>query len=142
MLVKTAMALLALASLTAGCASRTAVTRSVGGRLVRGRFVTDDVYAAYLRGALLEAQGNREAALTAYSEGARHDPDSPELLTKIGALICQKHDGVGATSTEKPGAAFERAAAIDPAYEETWTERARCLLKRGQLADAEHAARV
>ena len=134
--------LFALASLTPGCASSSAVTRSVRGRLVRGRFVTDDAYAAYLRGALLEAQGKREAALGAYTEGARHDPNSPELLTKIGALICDKQGTAGAASSETPGAAFERAEAIDPAYEEAWTERARCFLKRGQLADAEHAARV
>jgi tetratricopeptide (TPR) repeat protein len=134
--------LLALSWLTPGCASSSAVTRSVRGRLVRGRFVTDDAYAAYLRGALLEAQGKREAALSAYTEGARHDPNSPELLTKIGALICDRQDVGGAASGEKPGAAFERAAAIDPGYEEAWTERARCFLKRGQLTDAAQAARV
>ncbi|HMJ52761.1 MAG TPA: tetratricopeptide repeat protein [Polyangiaceae bacterium] len=128
--------------LATACASSTAVTRSVGGRLVHGRFVTDDAYTAYLRGALLEEQGNREAALTAYTEGARHDPDSPELLTKIGALICDRQEGAGTAAIGKPGAAFDRAAAIDPAYEEAWTERARCNLKRGQLAAAEHAARM
>jgi tetratricopeptide (TPR) repeat protein len=129
-------------SLATGCASSTGVTRSVGGRLVRGRFVTDDAYAAYLRGALLEAQGNREAALTAYTEGARYDPDSPELLTKIGALICDRQDASGIHPRAKPGAVFDRAAAIDPGYEEAWTERARCHLKRAELADAERAARV
>jgi tetratricopeptide (TPR) repeat protein len=133
------LGLAVLVSLAAGCAARSPVTRSVGGRLVRGRFVTDDAYAAYLRGALLEAQGNREAALSAYTEGARHDPDSPELLTKIGALICDRQD---ATGSAKPGAVFDRAAALDPDYEEAWTERARCHLKRGQLTDAEHAARI
>jgi tetratricopeptide (TPR) repeat protein len=103
--------------------------------------VTDDAYAAYLRGALLEAQGNREAALLAYTEGARHDPDSPELLTRIGALTCDKQETGTSGSSEKPGAAFERAASIDPGYEEAWTERARCHLKRGQFTDAERAAR-
>ncbi|MET0592651.1 MAG: hypothetical protein ABW133_08130 [Polyangiaceae bacterium] len=122
----------------AACASSTAVTRSVGGRVVRGRFVTDDAYAAYLRGALLEAQGKREAALGAYLEGAREDPDSPEILTRIGALSCADEAG----GSGRPSGAFDRAAAIDPAYEEAWTERARCQLKRGRLADAEDAARV
>jgi tetratricopeptide (TPR) repeat protein len=136
----TSIALLTVLAL--GCASPMAVTRSVRGRLVRGRFVTDDAYAAYLRGALLEAQGKREAALSAYTEGTRYDPNSPELLTKIGALICDRQDAAGSAPTEKPGAAFDRAAAIDPDYEEAWTERARCLLKRGQLQGAEHAARV
>jgi tetratricopeptide (TPR) repeat protein len=134
------LALVFAASLATGCASSTKVTRSVGGRLVRGRFVTDDAYAAYLRGALLEAQGHREAALVAYTEGVRHDPESPELLTRIGALVCDRTDAARASA--KPGAAFDQAAAIDPAYEEAWTERARCHLKRGQLADAEHAART
>ena len=139
-----ALATFGLVALTAaaGCASSSAVTRSVGGRLVRGRFVTDDAYAAYLRGALLEAQGNREAALVAYTEGARHDPDSPELLTKIGALICQRQDSEGNAVDAKSGAAFDRAAALDPAYEEAWTERARCLLRRGRLGEAERAARI
>ncbi|HMI86732.1 MAG TPA: hypothetical protein VK550_21715 [Polyangiaceae bacterium] len=129
-----------LALLATACASPTAVTRSVGGRLVRGRFVTDDAYAAYLRGALLEAQGNREAALSAYTEGARYDPDSPELLTKIGALICDRQDASKGPTGAKPAAIFDHAAAIDPSYEEAWTERARCHLKRGQLTEAEHAA--
>src|SRR5689334_18967344 len=132
----------ALTATTGGCASSSTVTRSVRGRLVRGRFVTDDAYAAYLRGALLEAQGNREAALTAYAEGARYDPESPELLTKIGALICERQDATGNGTGARSGAAFDRAAAIDPDYEEAWTERARCHLKRGQLAEAERAARV
>jgi len=136
------VSLVVVAAATAGCASSTAVTRSVGGRLVRGRFVTDDAYAAYLRGALLEAQGKHEAALSAYTEGARYDPDSPELLTKIGALNCGRQDVTAGEASAKPAAAFDRAAAIDPDYEEVWTERARCHLKRGQLAAAEHAARI
>jgi tetratricopeptide (TPR) repeat protein len=108
--------------------------------MVRGRFITDDAYAAYLRGALLEAQGKRQAALSAYIEGARQDPDSPELLTRIGVLRCV---GEGAGEAKNaPGAAFDRAASVDPAYEEAWTERARCHLKRGELEDAEQAARV
>jgi tetratricopeptide (TPR) repeat protein len=125
-----------MGTLAMACASSTAVTRSVGGRLVRGRFVTDDAYAAYLRGALLEAQGKREAALGAYLEGVKRDPDSPELLTRIGALRCGD-DGVAPA-----GGAFDRAATVDPTYEEAWTEQARCHLKRGRLADAEDAARV
>jgi tetratricopeptide (TPR) repeat protein len=108
--------------------------------MVRGRFITDDAYAAYLRGALLEAQGKQKAALNAYIEGARQDPDSPELLTRIGALRCAD-DGAG-DAKSSPAAAFDRAASVDPAYEEAWTERARCYLKRGELEGAEQAARV
>jgi tetratricopeptide (TPR) repeat protein len=129
--------------LGAGCASSYPVTRMVGGHRVQGRFVADQAYAAYLKGVVLETQGRFDAAAAAYEEAIVHDPDSAELWTRIGALRCSSPPKPGAPASENgPWDAFTRAAEIDPQYEETWTERARCHLRRGQLDQAVSAARV
>jgi tetratricopeptide (TPR) repeat protein len=135
---------LMLASLLGtGCASSYPVTRMVGGHRVQGRFVGDQAYAAYLKGVVLETQGRFDAAAAAYEEAIVHDPDSAELWTRIGALRCSASARPGAPTSENgPWDAFTRAAEIDPEYEETWTERARCHLRRGQLEQAASAARV
>jgi tetratricopeptide (TPR) repeat protein len=115
----------------------------VGGHRVEGRFVADEAYAAYLRGVVLETQGHLDAAAAAYGEAIRHDPDSAELWTRIGVLRCAAKTQPGDPATSAgPWDAFTHASEIDPDYEETWTERARCHLKRGQLDNAARAARV
>jgi len=115
----------------------------VGGHRIEGRFVADQAYAAYLKGVVLETQGQSDAALSAYGEAIEHDPDSAELWTRIGALRCAETAKPGAAvKTVGPWDAFTRASEIDPTYEETWTERARCHLKRGELDSAARAARV
>lgn len=126
-----------------GCASSYPVTRMVGGHRVEGRFVGDQAYAAYLKGVVLETEGRLDAAATAYEEAIVHDPDSAELWTRIGALRCSAPAKPGApASGNGPWDAFTRAAEIDPEYEETWTERARCHLRHGQLEQAARAARI
>ena len=125
-----------------GCAAAPPVTRMVGGHRVEGRFVADGAYAAYLRGVVLENQGRLEAAMAAYGEAIEHDPDSAELWTRLGTLRCAMVVRRGAPAKAVgPWSAFARAAEIDPAYEEAWTERARCHLNRGELDDAARAAR-
>ncbi|HKQ67964.1 MAG TPA: tetratricopeptide repeat protein [Polyangiaceae bacterium] len=124
---------------TSGCTSSGSVTRMVSGRGVDGRFVADQAYAAYLQGVVLETRGRFDDAAKAYAEGIRHDPDSAELWTRIGVLRCAR---TAQTSPEGPWDAFARASEIDPEYEETWTERARCHLRRGELDLANRAARV
>jgi tetratricopeptide (TPR) repeat protein len=115
----------------------------VGGHRVEGRFVGEQAYAAYLKGVVLETQGRFDAAAAAYQEAIVHDPDSAELWTRVGALRCATSPRSDGGSTEGgPWDAFTRAAEIDPQYEETWTERARCHLRRGQLEQAARAARI
>jgi tetratricopeptide (TPR) repeat protein len=113
----------------------------VGGHRVQGRFVADEAYAAYLKGVVLETQGRLEAAMAAYGEAIDHDPESAELWTRLGVLRCSEALRSGGKSAG-PWDAFRRASEIDPTYEETWTEKARCHLKRGELGDAASAARV
>jgi Tfp pilus assembly protein PilF len=125
----------------AGCAGSASVTRMVAGHRVEGRFVADEAYAAYLKGVVLETQGQVDAAMAAYGEAIEHDPDSAELWTRLGALRCADAAKSAASSKRGPWDAFMRASEIDPTYEETWTERARCHLKRGELDLAERAAR-
>jgi tetratricopeptide (TPR) repeat protein len=128
-------ALLALfVSTSAGCASQGAVTRMVDGRRVRGRSVADEAYAAYLRGVMHEARGELDAAAIAYGEAIHEDGRSAEAWTRLGVLRCT-HEG-------DPWQAFARAQEIDPVYEETWTESARCHLAKGELDDALRAAKI
>jgi tetratricopeptide (TPR) repeat protein len=143
----------ALLVLHAACASSNQVTRITAGRRIEGRYIPDEAYAAYVNGAVLETQGKLLAAGAAYEEAIRYDPKSPELWTRIGALRCRRSEpsASAAPSSRRaptsvggdPWEAFARAAELDAAYEETWTERARCHLQRGELlaavADAEKA---
>ncbi len=127
--------------LASGCASYGSVTRMAGGHRIEGRFVADEAYAAYLRGVVFETEGQLDAAISAYTEATRHDPDSADLWTRIGALRCAMPGRPEDRSTD-PWDAFRRALKLDPQYEETWTERARCFLRRGHLENAAEAARV
>src|SRR6266542_636697 len=140
MMVRFLVTCLSLA-VASGCASSGSVTRVTAGHRVEGRFVEDEAYAAYLRGVVFETEGQLDAAISAYTEATRHDPDSAELWTRIGALRCAT-----VARSEEPGAdpwdAFRRALKLDPQYEEAWTERARCFLRRGHLENAAEAARM
>lgn len=130
-----AAALVATGLVNAGCFARSyEVTRIVHGRRVPGRFVKAEAYEAYMRGAMLEAEGRERDAIAAYREVLRHDPESPDPWTRIGASLCALGD-------PSPWAAFERAVALDPTYDAAWAERARCHLSRDELAQAEEAAR-
>jgi tetratricopeptide (TPR) repeat protein len=105
----------------------TTVVRSVNGRTIEGRFINDTAYALYARGALLEAQGDLQAASLAYARALDEDPDSAELWTRLGAVRCK-------SKRSDAWQAFERASAIDPEYEPLWSEKATCHLAAGQLA--------
>jgi tetratricopeptide (TPR) repeat protein len=140
---RVASPLLVILSLAVGCASANGVTRMVGGHRIEGRFVADQAYAAYLKGVVLETEGEVDGALAAYGEAIAHDSDSAEIWTRIGVLRCaDRRQPVGAVKTEGPWEAFARASKIDPEYEETWTESARCHLKRDEIDDAARATRL
>lgn len=128
-------ALLAASLFASGCFVRPyQVTRVVHGRRVPGPFVRAEAYAAYLRGAMLEAEGRPREAIAAYEEVLRYDPESPDPWTRIGASLCALGD-------PNPWAAFDRATKLDPTYDAAWSERARCHLSREELASAREAAR-
>src|SRR4051794_25201128 len=85
--------------LAAGCATANPVTLMVGGQHIQGRFVQDAAYAAYLKGVVLETRGQNDAAMAAYVEAIRHDPESAELWTRLGALRCAEPTKPGAPNT-------------------------------------------
>jgi tetratricopeptide (TPR) repeat protein len=118
-------ALLCGAMLGLGCAEGSStVTRMAGGVRYEGRFVNPEAYAAYLQGALHEAQGDYKNALSSYLEAHAEDPDSPEVWARIGAVQC-----VTASPESGPKAArvsFQRGVHNDPSYYGNYLERARC----------------
>jgi len=112
------------------------VVRVVDGMEVPGRFVSDVAYAAYTRGAELEAREQFDAALLAYSEASAHDPDSAEVWTRVAAMRCRLNK-VAASD-----AAFAEAEDLAASYEPLWRARALCAEQRGELAGAIKYARL
>jgi tetratricopeptide (TPR) repeat protein len=117
------------------CAAQPSVDRVYGGEVVRGRFVEPEAYATFLRGAIAEAAGKTQDAITEYERAARLDPRSPEIWTRIGALQCP---------SETADASFRRALDLDRGSARAWAAMAACATARGRSAeaqsDAEHAA--
>lgn len=109
-----------------GCAGGYRVERIVDGELSEGRFVSDIAYAAYARGALLEADGKLGAAREAYRSALEEDPQSVELLSVLGALDCRLFPN-------RPWTYLDAARRRDPSYEPQWRERAECHRLRGEL---------
>ncbi|AKT39905.1 tetratricopeptide repeat protein [Chondromyces crocatus] len=110
-----------------GCAAPT-VTRSIGGELIEGRFISPYAYTLYAIGANAEARGEFSEALEAFSRAERADAGSAEIWTRIGALRCR----LGGDAE----AAFEKAMGRDARYEPLWRERARCAREGGRFAQA------
>ena len=59
---------IALLLLVAACGSEPRVARVYDGKLVEGRFVSPDAYAAFLRGVLAEESGDLKGATAAYAQ--------------------------------------------------------------------------
>ena len=79
-----------LSFLLAGCGlGAGTVTRVSNGVAVEGRYVPPEAYAAYAKGAFLEARGDDAAALAQYRLALDHDPDAPEILARLGAVQCR-----------------------------------------------------
>lgn len=134
---RAALAGLALASLVAlgGCgASR--VTRVYDGRVVEGRYVPPEAYAAFLRGALAEEGGDLRGALNAYAKAVEEDGDDPELLARIGEVRCKLDP-----KDEAADRAFGRALALDPTSASALGAKSRCSLARGRTDEAVDLAR-
>lgn len=111
------------------------VARTVDGVTTDGRFIEPDAYALYAVAALREARGQYREALDLYERARDIDDDGPELATRIGAVACQLQDKARADR------AFAAAKRADPGYGPLWFELASCSKARGDLADAESAAR-
>jgi hypothetical protein len=104
------------------------------GRVVVGKAIPPEGYAAFLRGALAEAAGQFPEALAAYSQAASLDDGDPEVWSRIGDVRCKL-----SPADPRIDAAFARALRADPTYEPALEARARC---RGSVVrvDEERAA--
>jgi len=134
--VRRATGVAAAALAVLGCGAAPSVERAYDGRVIDGRFVPAEAYAAFLQGAVVEAQGDVAGALAAYETAARLDPAGPEAWTRVGAVRCT------ASATDRHAdEAFARALAADPTYARAWEAEARCSLSRGRASEAAAQAR-
>ena len=129
------LALVGLA-LCAGCGAEPRVVRVYDGKLVEGRFVTPDGYAAFLRGMLAEESGDLKGALTAYAVAADEDDDDAEIFTRLGEVRCK----IDPKDTDADRA-FARALKLDPTYAGAIAGKGRCALARGRNDEAADLAR-
>ncbi len=120
------LACLALAG--TGC-SKPSVVRSAGGETYVGRFIGARAYEAYARGALFEAEGKTDAAISAFREAAELDADGPEPWTRLGALLCDR-------DLDAASSAFDHGKSADPSFGPLRREIARCHLRAGRKAEA------
>jgi hypothetical protein len=129
------LALFALA-LVAGCGAEPRVTRVYDGKIVEGRYVSPEAYAAFLRGALAEESGDLKGALSAYLIAADADEDDPEIMARIGEVRCKLD-----TRDADADRAFSAALKRDPTYASALAAKARCSLARGKTEEAADFAR-
>ncbi|MBX3191612.1 MAG: hypothetical protein KF819_31760, partial [Labilithrix sp.] len=120
-----------------GCLGDPKVVRVYDGRVVEGRYVSPDAYAAFLRGVLAEESGDWKGALSAYEQARNEDEDDAEVWARIGAVRCRLD--VKDTEIDR---AFGRAAKIDPTYASALAARSRCELSRGRPEEAAALARA
>lgn len=133
--IRSLVSALAMGAAIAGCGFSPTVTRDYGGRLVQGRYIDPEAYAAFLRGSIAEASGQTADALAAYADAARIDPGSVEAWTRIAAVRC-----AAAPSDPLVDDALARAFAIDARFAPAWAVKATCALGRRDGAGAREAA--
>src|SRR5580693_4951899 len=71
------------------CVRAPTVERAYDGRVVDGRFIAPEGYAAFLRGASADAGGDLKGSLTSYAEAIRIDARASEIWTRIGDVRCR-----------------------------------------------------
>ena len=76
------------ASVTA-CASGSEVVRVFDGHATVGPYISDEAYAAYARGALLEASGEYQGAAAAYQRALDASPESAAIWVRLAAVRCR-----------------------------------------------------
>ena len=125
-----------------GCVHPSVVERAYGGDVVAGRHVSPEAYAAFLRGAIAEAERHPDDALKAYAEAAERDPASPEPWTRMAEVWCSPAEG-GAAKADR---ALAHALALDAGYAPAWAVKAACAAARsdagGEGAAASRAAQL
>lgn len=132
-----ALAVVGIVGLAAGgCGSEPRVVRVYDGRVVQGRYVSPEAYAAFLRGAIAEAGGDLKAAATAYGAAADEDDEDPEVLARLGEVRCKLDPKDGNADR-----AFGRALSIDPKYAGALAAWSRCASARGKASEALELAR-
>jgi hypothetical protein len=132
------------------CAHPWVVERAYGGDVVEGRYVAPEGYAAFLRGAIAQAEGRQVEALRGYRDAAERDPGSPEPWTRMAEVRCSmagRHvDHLARAPEGRPGEvangerALDRALALAPGYAPAWAVRAACAEARGDGRTAREAA--
>ncbi len=126
-----------VASLTTmACGSEPRVVRVYDGRIVLGRYVSPDAYAAFLRGVLAEESGDLKAAIVAYAQALEEDEDDPEISTRIGEARCRLDP-----KDPEVDRAFAKALKSDATYASTLAAKGRCAIARGQTDEAALLAR-
>jgi hypothetical protein len=115
------------------CSSALGTERVFDGHTVRGRYIRPEAYAAYTEGVYREQHGDVAGAEQAYRQALVRDGQSPEILTRLGALACRQ-------SASRALRLFDRAAALEP-YAPAWTARAQCLSRQQPAAALEAALR-
>jgi tetratricopeptide (TPR) repeat protein len=134
---RTTQALAALLiSTELGCVHPSVVERAYGGDVVAGHYVSPEAYAAFLRGAIAQAENHPEEALKAYTEAAERDPASPEPWTRMAEVWCSPAEG-GAAKADQ---ALAHALALDAGYAPAWAVKAACAAARSDAVGEEAAA--
>ncbi len=129
--------LLASLVLTSGCFGRSDVVRVVRGQSVRGRYIDERAYEAYLRGAIAEQHSKFEDAEQAYATVVDADPEGVDPLVRLGAVRCAR----GVANLGPAMNAFRAALRLDPNYGPAYIERARCYMRSKDWTSAEKDAR-
>lgn len=122
---------IALLLLAAACGSEPRVARVYDGKLVEGRFVSPDAYAAFLRGVLAEEAGDLKGAASAYAQALDEDEDDPEISARIGEARCKLDP-----KDPEIDRAFKRALTLDSGSASALAAKSRCEMARGRTAEA------
>lgn len=120
----------------AGCASDPRVVRVYDGKLVEGRYVTPDGYAAYLRAVLAEESGDLKGALSQLQMAVAEDDDDAEVWARVGEVRCK-----ASPNDKEADDAFARALKADPGYAGALAAKGRCALLRGKHEEAAELAK-
>ncbi len=129
--MKRALALSALLLGASGCAAHPSVDRLVNGVPITSRFVPEEAYEAYLRGALAESSGHDAEAIASFEAAASDDAEDPDVWTRIGALRCRLE-----ASDEEGPEALQHALRIDPSYGPAYRVLGSCEEARGHHAES------
>lgn len=129
-----ALALILFLSCGSTPACHSSVLRIQDGATLSGKPISQEAYAAFMRGRLLELAGNASEAAKVYETVLALDSNAAEAHVRLGALKCQVDAAAAA-------AAFEHAEALEADLASLWQEKSRCALAQRRAADALSAAR-